>query len=127
MAEKQEHDISIDQTGLKTGEKLVFSRDSQGRVTEVKKESTSCWIVTAHYGDPLHPDVCLIRDARDDFMKIPALGLAVSIADKIYQTIGESLFGRWWVYRVKEHQLSLPNKISHFVSSFLLMVANKRR
>ena len=122
MTEKQQHDINVDQSGLKTGEKLVISRDSQGRVSEIKKVSTSCWVVTAHYGDPFHPNVCLIRDARDNLKENPIIGWLVKISDIIYQSIGKSRFGKWWIHSVHENQSSVPKNVSHFISEFILVI-----
>jgi len=119
-----EHDVNINPTGLKSGEKLKYKYDDKGRISSISKGS-KCWVVTAYYGDPNDINVCLIRDKRDSLKEAPYIGQIIKTIDRIYQYIGESKFGKWWIKNVEKGNSTIPNKISRVICILLLKFAKR--
>ena len=120
-----EHDVNINPTGLKSGEKLEYKYDDKGRISSVTKGSSNCWVVTAYYGDPNHTNVCLIRDKRDSLKETPYIGELIKTIDNLYQYIGKSKFGEWWIRNVEKGNSTIPNKISKAICLLLLKFAKR--
>lgn len=129
MAEdkKSTTDLNVDTSGLKTGEKFVYTRDDKGRVTEVRKEavktdSGGCWIATAYYGDPLHCEVCTLRNKRNSLMEKPYIGFFVTVINNLYQFIGKSHFGKDWAKKAGREG-TIQNSMSAFICKSLLKIS----
>jgi hypothetical protein len=84
------------------------------------KDKDSCWVVTAYYGHPDHPNVQAIRELRERLVADSKLSAAVLSANKIYQQIGQSRFGQWWRLQVTEAPLSLPKLLSAAICGLLM-------
>ena len=85
---KSQHDINIDQTGLKKGEKLIIRRDEKGRVTEIEKRD-ACWVVTACYGEKSHELLYVTKACRKRFATNPLM------------------MASWYLYRKIGHRLAV--------------------
>lgn len=51
MSRRSRNSGSNNGNNLRKGEKIVIRRDSKGRVTEIEKKNSSCWVVTATFGE----------------------------------------------------------------------------
>lgn len=83
------------------------------------EKEDSCWIVTAFYGDPFHPDVVAIRDFRSSLVEVPFLGKWVSSINDGYHFLGKTTFGVWWRDEVARSKYSIP----HILSGNLVKIA----
>jgi hypothetical protein len=98
--ERQQYDVTVDHSGLKKGEKLIVRRDSQGRVREIEK-TDSCWVATAYFGSPVHPEVQKLRVFRNNLIILPRFGYLFLGLNNIYHMIGRTGFGKWWAKGVR--------------------------
>ena len=116
--------IHIDVEGLKKDEKLDLRYDSNGRLREIRKKHvhTLCWIATAYYGDPFHPDVVALRAWRDTLKKRPD-GFWMRMLDAAYQAIGKSQAGQWWIHHLTQNPDGIPARVSHLVIRLMQKVA----
>jgi len=113
-------DINIDASRLKVGEKIVYDRDSEGRVISVeKRDGNSCWVVTAYYGHPYHENVCKIRSFKDKLIGNVFFGYFFLGIYKLYLFIGSSNFGSYWKEKVNDCD-SIQRKISGILCNILL-------
>lgn len=68
---RHENDIPVDTSNLKPGERIIITRDKQGRVTEIQK--VNCWVVTATFGKSSRELVQVRRGCRNRFVYNPLM------------------------------------------------------
>lgn len=84
-------------------------------------KDSSCWIVTAYYGNPYHPSVESIKALRAYLMSLPVVGQGVAQINGVYQRVGEASFGRWWVTKLSDSHTNFPKLLSRLICYALLM------
>lgn len=72
------------------------------KVRKRGKGGSSCWVVTAYYGDPDHPHVCAIRALRSAWLADPRLRPLATGLNRLYLRVGAGAVGRWWSDRLAE-------------------------
>jgi len=55
-----------------------------------------CWIATAYFGDPYHPDVKTLRAARNYYTASGWFRPLVRGCNRLYYAIGRTKPARWW-------------------------------
>ena len=110
---------------LKVGETVEIIRDQYDKITGFRKVETSstCWIVTANYGSPMHPNVCIIRNYREALKKKAVIGKFIVAIDRLYRLVGISCIGQWWIRTTTCKRNSIPAKVSSFLSKVFLYLA----
>lgn len=83
-----------------------------------------CWIVTAYYGDQLHPDVCRIRALRAKLYEIPLVSSLVRLLNVAYQVLGRMQVGKYWRERVLDPNSSFARPITGVLCRTLLLLTN---
>ena len=112
-------DIVVHTGDLKTGEKVIVDRDAEGRIQQVRKvEARDCWIVTAYYGEPRHPNVEAIRHLRQTLIATAVCGSVVNRVNTAYLRLGRTRIGRWWRSELAIGQ----NRIVKYSSQLLCMM-----
>lgn len=86
------------------------------------KDKDSCWVVSAYYGNPYHPNVQTIRELRDSLLAKPLLGPVIEQVNVSYYRLGESAFGSWWRRQLADSQNNLPRLLSACICRFLLLI-----
>ena len=83
------------------GTKVIERKRSSGDTEYVVRADpnygkTDCWVATAYFGDPFHPDVKALRAARDYFASGRRLGPLTRSCNRLYYALGRTAFGQWW-------------------------------
>ena len=68
--------------------------------------SGSCWVATAYYGHPNHPEVNILREARDRMIAGSRLGPLVVGLNRLYHRIGRSSIGQYWATELSRENLA---------------------
>jgi len=126
MSEGDKKNINVDVTGLQTNEKLVYEYDDQGRLKSVSKVNRDeCWVVTAYYGTPLDPNVCVVRAWRDSLMEVPFWGLIAKAINRLYKYLGKTMFAVWWKAKLNDGKTNFPRIVTKNLCGLLTFLARR--
>ena len=87
------------------GKKVIERTTADGKKEYIVRNDPNyggpdCWLATAYFGDPLHPDVVLLRRWRDSRIagrSDQEIGkVLVRLANTAYLSLGRTRFGIWW-------------------------------
>lgn len=78
------------------GRKIVERENMWGQKEYLNRPDSGCWVATAYYKDPLHPEVEFLRSKRAEFLTSNTWGQITHWVNTIYFAIGRSAFGKWW-------------------------------
>ncbi len=97
-------------------------RDTRDNIEKMKSNGgssrSSCWIATAYYGHPHHPEVEIMRAYRNNLLQKKVIGTSIKHINNIYHRIGESSFGQNWASNIS----SKENSFKKIVSAFALKI-----